>query len=92
VKNQIVEVRSVEEFDQLSDTEQLIAQITHVRLQLYNAGRSCGTKAIQKQLQDEGLSPVPTVPTIARALVRRHLTNGRTGYYPEDYAKDEEVQ
>ena len=85
MKNHIVEVRSVEKYDQLSEREQLIAQITHVRLQLYNAGNRCGPKAIRQQLQREGISPTPSESTIARALVLQHLTNGRTGYYAEDY-------
>lgn len=92
MKNQIVEVHSVEEFDQLSERDQLIARITHVRLQLYNAGRLCDPKAIRQELQAEGISPIPSESTIARALVRQHLTNSRTGYYAEDYEKDEEVQ
>ena len=92
MKNRIVEIHGVEEFDQLSEREKLIAQITHLRLQLYNAGLPCGPKAIRKELEEEGISPVPSVSTIARALTRQHLTNGRTGYYAQDYAESEEVQ
>jgi len=92
VKNRIVEVRNVEEFDQLTESEKLIARITHLRLYLYNAGRPCGAKAIRAKLQDEGISPVPSVSTITRVLVQQHLTNGRTGYYPEDHTLTEEVQ
>jgi len=92
VKNRIIEVHSVEEFDQLTEKEKLIAQITHCRLYLYNAGLPCGSEAIRKELQVEGISPAPSVSTIARVLARQHLTKGRTGYYAEDYAKTEEVQ
>jgi len=78
------EVNSVEEFDQLTEREKMIAYITLFRLHLYNNGLPCGPKAIQQALRDEGIESVPSTSTIARALRRQYLTNGRTGYYEED--------
>jgi hypothetical protein len=93
VDNRVIEVHSVEEFDQLSDREKMIAYITFFRLHLYNAGLPCGPKAIQKKLEEEGISPIPSTSTIARALRRQYLTNGRTGYYEEEHvANHEEVR
>ena len=92
MNNRVIEVNSVDEFDQLTVKEKLIVRITDLRLHLYNAGLPCGPKAIQSELLEERISLVPSVSTIARALTRQHLTNGRTGYYKEDYAINEEVQ
>ena len=90
MNNQSIEVHSVEQFDQLTEPEKLITQITHFRLHLYNAGLSCGPKAIRKELQEQGISSAPSASTIARALSRQHLTAGRMGFYAEDYIKSEE--
>ena len=84
MSNEVIEVNSVEEFDQLNKREKMIVYITYFRLDLYNSGLPCGPEAIQKALRDEGIESVPSTSTIARALKRQHLTHGRTGYYPEE--------
>ena len=71
-------------FDELSQSEKLIAYVTHFRLSLYNQGLSCGPRAIHEKLRQEAIRPVPSTSTIARVLRNQHLTNGRTGYYEED--------
>ena len=85
MKNKIVEFNTVEEFDRLTKREKMIVYITSFRLNLYNNGALCGPKAIQEKLQNENLTPVPSISTIARILKSQCLTNGRTGYYEEDY-------
>jgi len=55
------------------------------RLHLYNRGLHCGAKAIRRQLDQEGIQPLPSISTIKRILSRNCLTHRRTGYYPEDY-------
>jgi hypothetical protein len=90
VSNKVIEVHCVEEFDQLNEREKMIVYITFFRLDLYNSGSPCGPKAIQKALRDEGIESVPSTSTIARALRRQYLTNGRTGYYEEEQPMDHE--
>jgi hypothetical protein len=85
VSNKIIEVKSVGEFDQLSGRERIIAQVTSLRLHLYNRGVPFGPKAIQVKLREEDISPVHSISTIARYLKQQQLTNGRTGFYKEDY-------
>lgn len=89
MNNRVIEVNTVEQFDRLSDREKMVAYITFFRLDLYNNGLPCGPKAIQEKLRDEGIAPIPSTSTIARALRRQCLTNGRTGYYAEDYPTEE---
>ena len=91
MNNRVIEVNSVEEFDRLSDREKMVVYITFFRLHLYNKGLPCGPKAIQEKLREEGIASIPSTSTIARALSRQCLTNGRTGYYEEDYATEQEV-
>ncbi len=52
-----------------------------VRLDLYNHDRFCGNQAIQWELIDKEVQPVPSLSTIGRILKRRELTNRRTGRY-----------
>jgi transposase InsO family protein len=52
-----------------------------VRLNLYNNDVFCGAQAIQWELQDLGVSPLPSLRTINRILSRNDLTNRRTGRY-----------
>ena len=52
------------------------------RLHLYNWGSPCGAQAIRKNLQYEGIHPLPSLSTIKRILSRHGLTHGRTGHYP----------
>jgi transposase InsO family protein len=52
-----------------------------VRLDLYNHGLFCGAQAIRWELEDLGVSPLPSLRTINRILSRYELTNRRTGHY-----------
>ena len=52
-----------------------------VRLNLYNNDRFCGNQAIQWELIDMEVQPVPSLSTIGRILRRRELTHRRTGRY-----------
>lgn len=64
-------------------TQQEIEEIiVFVRLELYNRDLPCGAKAIRKRLEAFYLvKPLPSENTIARILVKRCLTHGRTGRY-----------
>ena len=55
------------------------------RLHLYNHMKPCGAAALKKHLQSLGVENLPSVSTIGRILSEQYLTNGRIGYYPEDY-------
>jgi len=52
-----------------------------VRLTLYNKGLFCGNQAIQWEMIDMEVQPVPSLSTIGRILRRRELTHRRTGRY-----------
>lgn len=52
-----------------------------VRLSLYNKGDLCGNQAIQWELIDMEVKPLPSLSTIGRILCRRELTHRRTGSY-----------
>jgi hypothetical protein len=91
VNNENFEITTPEQFDHLSDREKIVASIAFFRSHLYNRGLPCGPKAIQEKLKDEGIEPIPSTSTIARVLKRKYLTNGRTGYYLEDYPTEEDM-
>lgn len=52
-----------------------------VRLNLYNQDLFCGAQAIFWELEDLGVSPLPSLRTINRILKRNDLTHRRTGKY-----------
>lgn len=52
-----------------------------VRLSLYNKDLFCGNQAIQWELEDMEVHPIPSLRTISRILCRRDLTHRRTGRY-----------
>lgn len=52
-----------------------------VRLSLYNRGLFCGAQAIQWELNDLSVKPMPSLRTINRILDRQGLTHRRTGRY-----------
>lgn len=52
-----------------------------VRLNLYNQDLFCGAQAILWELEDLGISPLPSLRTINRVLKRNDLTQRRTGKY-----------
>jgi hypothetical protein len=55
--------------------------IEMVRLNLYNKGDFCGNQAIQWEMIDMEVQPLPSLSTIGRILQRRELTHRRTGRY-----------
>jgi putative transposase len=57
------------------------AAVKLVRLSLYNRGLFCGAQAIQWELKDLSVTPVPSLRTINRILDRQGLTHRRTGRY-----------
>jgi transposase InsO family protein len=52
-----------------------------VRLNLYNKDLFCGNQAIQWEMNDMEVQPIPSLSTIGRILRRRELTHRRTGRY-----------
>ena len=52
-----------------------------VRLSLYNKGDFCGKQAIQWEMEDMNVQPLPSLSTIGRILSRKELTHRRTGRY-----------
>ena len=59
-----------------------IEQIVELtRWGLYNKGLFCGGQAIQWEMEDMNVQPLPSVRTINRILRRRGLTHRRTGRY-----------
>lgn len=61
------------------ETEEIVKL---VRLELYNRGLYCGTRAIKKRLEEYyGINLLPSESTIGRILSRHGLTYGRTGFY-----------
>jgi transposase InsO family protein len=61
-----------------SDTAEIVKMI---RLNLYNRDLFCGAQAIRWEMQDQGLSVLPSIRTINRILSREGLTHRRTGLY-----------
>ena len=61
-----------------AEIEQIVEM---VRLSLYNKGLFCGTQAIQWEMGDLEVHPIPSLSTIGRILRRRELTHRRTGRY-----------
>lgn len=83
--NNITEIQTAKDFDNLTEHERIKACITFFRLYLYNRAVPYGSKAIQDKLRFENITPVPSISTINRVLKSQCLRNGRTGYYQEDY-------
>lgn len=52
-----------------------------VRLNLYNQDLFCGAQAIHWELEELGVTPLPSIRTINRILSRNELTRRRTGKY-----------
>lgn len=52
-----------------------------VRLNLYNQDLFCGAQAILWELEDLGVTPLPSLSTVNRILKRNGLTHRRTGNY-----------
>ena len=77
--------RSRQPFSNPQRTDAEIEEIVvMVRLSLYNKDLSCGNRAIQCELEEMEVQPVPSLSTISRILCRRDLTHCRTGRYEAD--------
>ena len=63
-------------------TSQEIEEIVKMsRRSLYKRGMFCGAQAIDWELEEQGVIPLPSLRTINRILSRNDLTNKRTGRY-----------
>lgn len=62
-------------------SEEVVEAVKLVRLSLYNKGVFCGAQAIEWELKESGIEPVPSLRSINRILSREELTNRRTGCY-----------
>lgn len=82
--NRYLDPLEVKDIRDYSPREQTILRVTSIRLDLYNSGKNCGPKAIQKEMNRLEIHNVPSVRTIGRVLRNQYLTHGRTGYYPGD--------
>jgi len=61
--------------------EEIREIVCMVRLDLYNKGLPCGSKAIHRELDDLEIMPLPSLSTIGRILNHCGLTYCRTGHY-----------
>ncbi len=69
------------EQDQAYTKKEIEEIVKMVRLELYNNGELCGTRAIKEKLEDYyEINPLPSESTIGRILAHHGLTNGRTGW------------
>jgi len=84
MRNNYIDPLKVKDIRDYSPHEQTILRITFIRLDLYNSGKNCGPKAIQREMHSLEIDNVPSVPTIGRVLRAQYLTHGSTGYYPGD--------
>jgi putative transposase len=62
-------------------TGDVVRAVKMVRLSLYNEGLFCGAQAIEWELNELGVEPVPSLRSISRILSREELTHRRTGAY-----------
>lgn len=62
----------------LAEIEEIVQ---FVRLSLYNHNVFYGAQAIQWEMEELGIQPLPSLRTINRILVRHDLTHRRTGRY-----------
>jgi len=62
-------------------SNETVEAVKLVRLSLYNQGLFCGAQAIEWELEELGVEPLPSLRTISRILSRHELTHRRTGRY-----------
>jgi putative transposase len=62
-------------------SREVVEAVKLARLHLYNQGLFCGAQAINWELAELGLAPMPSLRTINRVLSREGLTHRRTGRY-----------
>lgn len=60
---------------------EIVEAVKMVRLSLYNKGVFCGAQAIEWELRELGVTPLPSLRSINRILSREELTHRRTGRY-----------
>ena len=60
---------------------EIVEAVKIVRLNLYNDGLFCGAQAIEWELREMGVVPLPSLRSINRILSREELTHRRTGRY-----------
>lgn len=60
---------------------EVVEAVCLVRLSLYNHGLLCGAQNIRWELEELGVTPLPSVRTLNRILAREGLTHRRTGRY-----------
>ncbi len=82
--NNYIDPLEVKDIHDYSPREKTILRVTSIRLDLYNSGKTCGPKAIQKEMRRLEIDNITSVSTIGRILRDQYLTHGRTGYYPGD--------
>jgi len=58
---------------------EIVEAVKLARLHLYNQGLFCGAQAITWELEDLGVSPLPSLRTICRIVERESLIHRRTG-------------
>lgn len=76
----------------VDDRKEMEDIIVMERLYLYNRSLPCGASVLYKRLKQCGVINVPSPRTIHRILHKHCVTNGRTGYCPEDYLQHERKQ
>jgi len=74
-------IMSNQNIDMEYTREEIKEIVKMIRLELYNSGLFCGTKAIKNKMEDDDIEPVPSESTIGRILSHNGLTHGRTGCY-----------
>jgi hypothetical protein len=67
-------------FNQRRNKQEIEECVVFARLELYNRAMTCGPKAVQEKLKVYQVNPLPSESTISRIMVRRGLTDGRTGF------------
>ncbi len=71
--------------EQRMKRQDIIEMIKMERLYLYNRGLPCGAKKVINRLKEYGVEKPPSVSWVNKVLHENYLTNGRIGYYREDY-------
>lgn len=62
-------------------TTEIVEIVKMIRLNLYNQNLFCGAQAIHWEMEDQEITPLPSIRTINRILSHHSLTHRRTGQY-----------
>lgn len=65
----------------LQSSEQVVAIVLEMRSALSEQGLFCGAQAILWQLEEQGIMPLPSIPTINRILTHHQVIKKRTKNY-----------